>query len=211
MIEIRELTELTLDDLHRVANGYISNHKYAVIHSESGETITFELHLEPLKEPYVKKYSYDNETMAAYKPLLSNGFSFAVFDNGTLVGLAVSEVHQWNNSLWVHEFHIAESHRGKGLGRQLMARVTGAASSAGLRIVVCETQNLNVPVIMVYHKLGFHIEGVDLSYYRNSGSPDGEIALFLKKRLISRLVTQILHLPHLRPVTLKTVINSVFL
>lgn len=52
-----------------------------------------------------------------------------------------------------------------------------------MRAVVCETQNTNVAAIRFYRRMGFDIEGVDLSYYSNQDCPDGEVALFLKKRL----------------------------
>jgi ribosomal-protein-alanine N-acetyltransferase len=106
-----------------------------------------------------------------------------VYDNGDLAGLAISEVHEWNNSVQIHDFHIAEPSRGRGLGRQLMERVVSAARDAGLRIVVCETQNKNVPAIKFYKSLGFSLAGIDLTHYRNTSYPDGEIAVFMKLQL----------------------------
>jgi len=114
---------------------------------------------------------------------LANGFCFGVYEDGDLAGLAVSEVHKWNNSLQIHDFHVAEEFRGRGLGRQLMERVVSAARDAGLRLVVCETQNKNVPAIKFYKRLGFSLEGLDLTHYRNTDYPDGEIAVFMKLRL----------------------------
>jgi ribosomal protein S18 acetylase RimI-like enzyme len=184
MIEIRYLEALTLDDLHRVASGYVSDHEYDVIHQESEGLISFELRLVPLNQPYVKKYSFDDDTMAAYEPLLGNDFSFGVFDEDQLVGLAISEQHHWNNSLMVLEFHLAEGYRGQGLGRRLMHRVYRTAKRAGIRIIVCETQNKNAPAIAAYYKLGFHLESIDISYYKNSNGPDGEIAVFMKRRIM---------------------------
>ena len=55
--------------------------------------------------------------------------------------------------------------------------------AAGLRTLVCETRNTNVPAIRFYRKLGLDLEGIDLSYYSNTDYPDGEIAVFMKKRL----------------------------
>jgi ribosomal protein S18 acetylase RimI-like enzyme len=184
MIEIRALDSLTLDDLARVASGYVSDHEYQVLHNETPEVITFELRLVPLEQPYIKKYVFDADTMAAYEPLLGNDFSFGVYDDDVLIGLAVCEVHAWNNSLWVHEFHIAENYRLQGLGRRLMHRICHVAKGRGLRIVVCETQNKNAPAIAAYHKMGFHLEGVDLSYYQISDQPNSEIAVFMKRRIV---------------------------
>ena len=96
-------------------------------------------------------------------------------------GMALAEPHVWNKSLWVHEFHVAASQRGRGVGRRLMDALVQEASCAGLRTIVCETQNTNAPAIHFYQRLGFRIEGVDLSYYSNDDHPDGEIALFMKR------------------------------
>ena len=57
------------------------------------------------------------------------------------------------------------------------------ATAAGLRTIVCETQNTNVPAIQFYRKLGFRMEGIDISYYTNNDLPDGEIAVFMKKQI----------------------------
>ena len=181
MIDIRDLDALTLDDLNRVASGYVSDHEYEVRHSETPELITFELRLVPLTQPYIKKYSFDEETLAVYEPLLGNELSYGAYDDGALVGLIIAEEHSWNDSVWVHEFHVAEGHRQQGVGRRLMHRLCHIAKHRGLHIVVCETQNKNAPSIAVYQKLGFHLEGVDLSYYRDSGDTKGEIAVFMKR------------------------------
>jgi ribosomal protein S18 acetylase RimI-like enzyme len=46
-----------------------------------------------------------------------------------------------------------------------------------------ETQNTNVPAIRFYRSLGFHLEGIDVSFYSNDDLTSGEVALFLKRRL----------------------------
>ena len=183
MIDIRDLDALTLDDLNRVAGGYVSAHEFEVRHSETPELITFELRLVPLTQLYIKKYSFDADTLAVYEPLLGNELSYGAFDGDVLVGLIIAEEHSWNDSVWVHEFHVAEGHRQQGVGRRLMHRLCHIAKHRARRIVVCETQNKNAPSIAVYQKLGFHLEGVDLSYYRNSPQLEGEIAIFMKRRI----------------------------
>ena len=73
--------------------------------------------------------------------------------------------------------------RRAGIGRQLMAYAEDQARRSGLRAIVCETQNTNAAAIMVYRKLGFTIEGIDISLYANTDYPDGDIAVSLKRRL----------------------------
>ncbi len=121
--------------------------------------------------------------MQRYTQICSAGFSFGAYDSELLVGLLIAEPQEWNRSLSVWEFHVAPSHRRAGIGRQLMAYAEDKAKHSGLRIIVCETQTTNATAIMVYRKLGFALEGIDISYYSNTDYPDGDIAVFMKRRL----------------------------
>jgi ribosomal protein S18 acetylase RimI-like enzyme len=64
-----------------------------------------------------------------------------------------------------------------------MDAVMEKARKAGYRIIVCETQNTNADAIQIYRHLGFRVEGMDISYYSNEDYPDGEIAVFMKRRI----------------------------
>jgi ribosomal protein S18 acetylase RimI-like enzyme len=99
--------------------------------------------------------------------------------------MLISEVQDWNSSLWVCEFHVAAPYRGQGIGRQMMEWAAQMAQDAGLRTIVCETQNRNANAIQAYRKLGFQLEGIDISYYTNEDYPDQGIAVFMKRRLKS--------------------------
>ena len=183
MIEIRSLTELDLADLKRVASGYSSNSKYAVVYTETESCVSFDMRLVPLKRSYVKRFHYDDGILQQYNAHIKAGYSFGAYDGNLLVGLIIAEGHQWNLSLFVHEFHVAETHRDQGIGRRLIERVAEEGSRAGFRIIVCETQNTNPTAINVYRKLGFRVEGIDISLYSNHDYPNGEIAIFMKRRL----------------------------
>ena len=63
-----------------------------------------------------------------------------------------------------------------------MDQVAEVAKAEGLRILVCETQNTNVPAIVFYRSVGFEVGGVDLSYYTNRDVED-EVAVFMKRKL----------------------------
>ena len=183
MIELRPLTRLNLADLKRVASGYSSDSKYAVSHTETESCVSFDLRLVPLNKPSVKRFHYDDEILQQYNTVLSTGYSFGAYDGDLLVGLIIAEEHQWNRSLFVHEFHVAETHRKQNIGKRLMECVAEKASRVGLRTIVCETQNTNPTAISVYRKLGFRVEGIDISLYSNHDYPEGEIAIFMKRRL----------------------------
>ena len=183
MIEIRPLTKLSLADLKRIASGYSSDCKYAVLHTETESCVSFELRLVALDKPYIKRFHYDHEILQQYNAVLNAGYSFGAYDSNLLVGLAIAEGYRWNRSVSVHEFHVAETHRNQGISKRLMKCVAEKASRAGFRIVVCETQNTNPAAINVYRKLGFRVEGIDISFYSNDDYPEGEIAVFMKRRL----------------------------
>ena len=183
MVKIRSLTELNLANLQRVASGYSSDSQYVVRYTSAEDHVSFDLQLVSLDEPYVKQFDYDHEILQRYETLLNEGYSFGVYDEDLLVGLIIGEPHAWNRSLWVLEFHVVDAYRTEGIGKQLMEYVAQKAKSAGFRTIVCETQNTNVTAINVYRKLGFSLEGIDISYYSNHDYPDGEIAVFMKRRL----------------------------
>lgn len=185
MIEIRPVAELNIDDLYRLVTGYTSRAKYRISKRESDKQFSLSLALIPLAQPYLKRYDHlDKESVENYRQIAALGFSFGAYAGGQCVGIALAEPHRWNGSLWVWELHVAESHRRRGVGRQLIETLAEKAREVGLRTVVCETQNTNVPAIQFYHSVGFRIEGVDLSYYSNEDFPDGEIALFMKRRVM---------------------------
>jgi GNAT superfamily N-acetyltransferase len=185
MIEIRSLEELNTDDLHRLVMGYASDDKYQVSRTESDKHFAVTLELVPLPQPHRKRYDHvDTATLDHYQEVLRFGFSFGAYDREQCVAIALAEPRYWNKSLWVWELHVAEAHRRRGVGRQLVELLAARARAAGLRTLVCETQNTNVPAIRFYRKVGFNIEGIDLSYYSNDDFPDGEIAVFMKKRFV---------------------------
>ncbi len=183
MIEVRSLTKLNINDLRRVASGYSSDAKYVVVHTDSENEASFNLRLVALEKQFVRKYDhFDAETVERYNEVLEGGYSFGAYDGDLLVGVMVAEARLWNHSLWVCEFHVAATHRNLGIGKRLMQEAAEKANHAGLRTIVCETQNTNASAIMIYRKLGFRIEGIDISYYSNNDYPDGEMAVFMKRR-----------------------------
>lgn len=183
VIEIRPLTHLDPEDLQRLITGYVSNMKYQVSVAESEDHFVLNLDLILLETPYVKRYDHlDESTLQHYAQLPRYGLSFSAYEAGRCVGIALSEPRAWNKSLWVWELHVEAALRRRGIGRQLMEMLTERCRAAGMRTVVCETQNTNLPAIRFYRKLGFRFEGIDLSYYSNHDFPDGEIAIFMKKQ-----------------------------
>lgn len=184
MIEIRPLEHITLDDLARVASGYVSDEEYEVVYTNIDDVIRFTLQRKTVETPYIKKFAFNQRSVDQYRAFFSHPYSFGAYDDDLLVGVAVSEPLSWNNSLRVHEFHVSEHYRGRGIGRLLMDQVIRAARAGSFRMIVCETQNKNGVAIKIYERLGFSLQGIDLTNYRNTDYPDGEIAVYMKLPLL---------------------------
>ncbi|MCA9973477.1 MAG: GNAT family N-acetyltransferase [Anaerolineales bacterium] len=167
-----------------VAAGYETRERYVVSKQESeGETAVW-LRLEMLPAPVTRHWTPDEAAEVIYRRILRDEMGFGMFADGRLVAIALTEEQPWNRTLWVWEFHVAPDYRGQGIGRQLMSHVAGVARTLGMRTMVCETQNWNVPAIRFYRAVGFALEGIDLSYYTNEDlQPGGDVALFMKRRL----------------------------
>jgi len=108
---------------------------------------------------------------------------FATVACSRLVGMAIAEEREWNKTLWLWELHVEPDCQGQGIGTKLVHGLVKLAGQHGCRVIACETQNTNVPAIRFYRKMGFEIDGLDLSYYTNSDATDYEVALFMKKKL----------------------------
>jgi ribosomal protein S18 acetylase RimI-like enzyme len=184
MIAIRPLLQFDPDRFQIIAGGYTTAERYRVDWSESDAQTHFSLTLEPLAAPERYDFPYMDDDIARYTALIPGDFCLGAFDGDLLIGVALGEKHEWNNTLWVWEFHVAPAYQGQGIGRRLMAEVAARARAAGIRALVAETQNSNVKAIRFYRRVGFTLEGIDISYYTNEDlRPDRTVALFMKLRL----------------------------
>ena len=181
VVEIRPLAHFSAPDLQRLATGYTATSRFELSKSETPERVQFTLERKALDRPHVKVFDWDAEQSAMYQRVVEDGFSLGAYDDDELIGIAIIERQSWNNSLWVWEFHVAESYRGQGIGRLFMSAVIEQARQNRLRAVVCETQNTNTPAIRFYQRMGFEMDGIDQSLYPEEVGD--EIALFMKYKL----------------------------
>jgi ribosomal protein S18 acetylase RimI-like enzyme len=183
MLEIRPLAELSENDLRRILTGYTAHEKYRVSYTSTDQATTFSLELVSLAEPYTQHFNPGEDEIEMIRRNLRAGWSLGAFDGLELVAVAIASPETWNGTLRIWEFHVAASHRRMGLGQQMMDQLAHHGAESGLRAMVVETQSTNVPAIRFYRKAGFVLEGIDISYYTNHDYPDGEMAVFLKRRL----------------------------
>lgn len=183
-IVLRPLAEFPADAFLRISYGYTSPARWTVRREATPEAITITTALEPLATPYVKRWPYSEDDLRHYAALVAEeGLSWGAYTGETLVGIALGEAHTWNRTLWVWELHVAEEWRGRGIGRALVERLAAAGRERDLRVMVCETQNTNAPAIAFYRRVGFELDGIDLSYYSNEDVTQGEVAFFMKRYL----------------------------
>jgi ribosomal protein S18 acetylase RimI-like enzyme len=167
-----------------LAGGYTTTEVYRVSHEDGAAGATIALRLTPLAGPRRYTFPYSAEELAHYAALAEGEFALGAYDGAAWVGVAIGERRDWNNSLWLHEFHVAAGHQRQGIGRRLMDELAGRAAAAGLRALALETQNSNVPAIRFYRAAGLAIEGVDVGFYSNDDlGPDGTVAVFMRRRL----------------------------
>jgi ribosomal protein S18 acetylase RimI-like enzyme len=183
MLEIKTLTQITENELREFIVGYSSNQKYVVTKKEDDTRTQITLELTMLDEPYIKRWGKDDVLESHYSKVLEQKLSLCAYLNGEMVAIAIAEEQSWNHTLLLWEFHVLKEKQGKGIGIQLMEALKKRAYTAGLRAIVCETQNTNLPAIRFYRRLGFEIDGVDLSYYTNHDIHQGEVAIFMKFKL----------------------------
>lgn len=186
-MEIKPLTSADVAQMPAIIFGYQTHEIYALTYHDDETETAVGLRLQQLPQPFNKRFDpLEASDLAHYQTIAAQGFSFGLFNHDLLLGVALAEWQQWNNSLWVWEFHIATGYHGQGWGRLLMTRLIAQAQTAGIRTVVCETQNSNVPAIRFYRRLGFRLEGIDISYYDPANiGPTPEVALFMKRSLPS--------------------------
>jgi ribosomal protein S18 acetylase RimI-like enzyme len=182
-IRVRTLASLGRDDVARLVDGYTSKERYVVEKSESRGRTTITLRRMRLRKPFHKDFPRPASDLRRYRGVVRLGWSVGAYNGESLVGIAIAEPRSWNRSLWVWEIGVAATLRQKGIGRRMVHELARRARAAGFRELVCETQTTNVPAIDFYRKMGFTLEGVDLTYYTNDDVSKGEVAIFMKKAL----------------------------
>jgi len=183
MPDIRPLERLHLGDLERLIVGYTSHECYNVSRIETDASTVFTLELVRLEVPYVKPAPVMGDALVQqYQSILGEGLSFGVYEGVLLVAIELAESQSWNRSVYVHEFRVAEGYRGRGVGLALMDVLAARSREAGLRMIVCETQNTNIPAIRFYRKVGFTLDGIDLTLYTDDDGSEGEVAVFMKRK-----------------------------
>jgi ribosomal protein S18 acetylase RimI-like enzyme len=185
MIALRTLITFRPEEVERYVPGYISPEKYIVTRAETPDAaeVLFTLRRVTLDPPYIKRFPPEPELYPRYSEIIQAGTSLGAFDGDQLVGVAIAEIQEWNETLWIWEFGVLESHRRQGIGLRMMDELAQRARGWGARIMLVETQNTNGPAIRFYRRAGFTFDALDLTYYSNNDTLEDEIALFMKRKI----------------------------
>lgn len=186
MIEIRTLERVAIADLERIAPGYTSTAVYDVAHEDHDERAVITLTLRPLDMPITRPFRRTPDVVEYYQDVLRHGFSLGAYEREAgdrLVGVAIADVQAWNGTLLVWEFHLEATYRRQGIGRRMMEVLVERAAAAGMRVISIETSTTNVPAIAFYRRVGFHIGSIDLSFYSNEDVEQGDVVVFMKRKL----------------------------
>jgi [ribosomal protein S18]-alanine N-acetyltransferase len=115
-------------------------------------------------------------------PWSERSFRFEVTENRNSLVLVAEEMENGRppeiigmTVIWViiDEAHIATiatdpEHRGKGIGRGLLARGLLTAYERGARLAYLEVRRGNLVAQEMYKKFGFHVAGERLRYYQDN-------------------------------------------
>jgi GNAT superfamily N-acetyltransferase len=104
----------------------------------------------------------DAERRVAVAALLAPGgpgLALVAFDGDDFVGYAFVvfgfSVEFGGRDGFLDELYVAEAHRGKGIGRQIIARAEAEARKAGVRALHLEADHANPRAADLYRRLGF--------------------------------------------------------
>ena len=83
-----------------------------------------------------------------------------------VVGFMIYELHK--NRIHVLNFAVAEDYRHRGVGSQMIAKLTGKLSSQRRSRIVLEVRETNLPAQLFFRENGFRAVSVLRSYYADT-------------------------------------------
>lgn len=102
-------------------------------------------------------FSFSDSYIEWLSGLLDNKHAYQIFlqDNSEFVGYLASAQTLWEDHLTIVETFIAPPYQGKGIGKQLVERAVAFAKKQGLKGVIVQTEQENLPAQKLYEKTGF--------------------------------------------------------
>jgi len=192
LVETRSLSVEEIRALRIFASSYATTHELRLQQKGREPELAWSLTQRALPRPITRRLEGDSvETLAElYGPAESLRFIGAMESEApatfgpqeqrtdALVGLLTWRFEAWNETAWLCDIRVRQSHRRRGIGKRLVEDLRWAAARAEARGIMLETQTTNIPAIVFYLGLGFQIVGLNSAMYGNPGSRV-DAALFL--------------------------------
>ncbi len=191
LAHIRPMTNGDLLALEQIDPNFVSATFFAVERQEQEGGVSFHLVERAFDTPFHKEtgYRYDFQQLQQSRYRLAEArkgqaLMLVAEADKRLVAVLEVEPEPWRGTALIWALFVDRAWRGKGVGRNLLARAEVWATEQGCRAIVLETQTNNVPAIRFYHRHGYHIAGLDTHFYSNGDVGRAEVALFMYKELI---------------------------
>lgn len=183
-MEYRVLAGLDVEDFKRIAIGHLCEAVYVASKVETEDQVTLTLTLKPFEPSCFKSQVLDDVWIIEYARFAEQGYSMGVYnDDHRLIGIALAEKRERSKTLWIWELHVDKEYYRQGIGRTLMDEMANLASNNGFDRLAIRIQNTNVGAIKFCRAVGLSIEAVDLSSFTNTQSDDGDVMIYMKRKL----------------------------
>jgi ribosomal protein S18 acetylase RimI-like enzyme len=178
-IELRPLTDADVPRLTHIRPTYKSATILEVQRFGEGLAQGWQLAERTLPQPFDKgtMYDFDAERQADIRERLSRPDEtyLRVADyEGLLVGVVDVELQAWNDTAYVWNLMVDVNYRRNGIGRRLWHRARDFAKQSGVRALLIETQNTNIPACRFYERMGCRLVGLHETMYANRSAADAE-------------------------------------
>ena len=166
MIEIRRITKENAQDLNLKNEAFTMPGRFIPRLENGLWSYTTELY------GTVQQMTFPDEAYDLDKLTAEEAVAFGAYDAGVCVGLAVYKPSFWKY-MYLYDLKVSSTHRGKGIGRALVAAGKQEALTQGYRGLYLQAQDNNLNACLFYLHTGFAIGGFDNHVY-NGTSQEGK-------------------------------------
>lgn len=121
---------------------------------------------EDLSQEFVDQLGATNDK--AFKLYLDSGLSYVAKEDGQIVGFVFAQkVEHMSNiplSVWVENIGVHPSHRRKGIGYQLLKKVSQEGRRQGAKAVQSAIMPENAKSLMLHKKMGFFLDARKIAF-----------------------------------------------
>ncbi|MBU7009278.1 MAG: GNAT family N-acetyltransferase [Theionarchaea archaeon] len=170
-INIRELDEKTVKDIHQVDGTFTVDSKLN-LHLENN-ILVYTIEDVP---PFKKRYKQDDADYNTYIDDPDKTAYLAYIEN-QIVGQIILRKN-WNNFAYIEDIAVDATFRGRGVGKTLLMYAKKWAREKKVAGIMLETQNNNVAACRLYEGSGLVLGGFDKYLYKELRKDTDEIALY---------------------------------